>query len=158
MGYVRGPLAERFWDKVKKSNGCWTWTAGQMGAGYGCLYVATMKRMLQAHRVSWMLHHGSLPPKGVGVLHRCDNRLCVRPDHLFLGTQEDNVRDCREKGRWNDRRGSKNARSVLRESDIPEIRRRAKAGTTRAQLAREYGITWAAMRDVVNGKHWRHVA
>jgi hypothetical protein len=94
---VTRPLVERFWEKVRVAGGdeCWNWTAGP-ATRYGMIYDgATMER---AHRVSWALHYGAVPP-GLSVLHHCDNQRCVRPDHLFLGTQTVNMLDAHAKGR-----------------------------------------------------------
>ena len=88
-------LEERFWSKVLFGDGCWEWTAGKNNYGYGRLSIED--KMQGAHRVSWMLTHGEMPE--LYVLHHCDNRSCVRPDHLFLGTQTDNMRDRDAKGR-----------------------------------------------------------
>lgn len=92
-------LADRFWSKVRKSDGCWLWTDKPHAPwGYGRLGNAINGKEIKAHRLSWMLHFGPIPD-GLGVLHKCDTPLCVRPDHLFLGTQLDNVHDCVAKGR-----------------------------------------------------------
>lgn len=95
------PLAERFWEKVRKSDGCWEWTGSRNAAGYGKLSEgAAGSPRLRAHRVSWELANGPVPA-GLWVLHRCDNPPCVRPDHLWLGTRLDNMQDCARKGRIN---------------------------------------------------------
>jgi len=98
-------LADRFWQKVEKSDGCWTWRGALQTNGYGKIYVCrkpgtTTKTTISmpAHRASWVIHFGDIPT-GMSVLHRCDNPLCVRPDHLFLGDHTDNMRDCAAKGR-----------------------------------------------------------
>jgi len=88
-------LPYRFWAKVDQSGECWTWTASQTG-GYGL--IGTPKGNDRAHRVSWVMANGPIPD-GLHVLHTCDNPLCVRPDHLFLGTNEDNIMDRIKKGR-----------------------------------------------------------
>jgi hypothetical protein len=99
------PLAVRFWAKVQKSAGCWTWTANHLPKGYGVIGVGAADQGLKlAHRVSWEIHFGPIPA-GLFVCHRCDNPPCVRPDHLFLGTVQDNVDDMVAKGRANYRGG-----------------------------------------------------
>ena len=86
----------RFWAKVCKTNGCWTWTASKNPHGYGQIRLSG--KLTLAHRVSWTIHNGVIP-EGLFVLHICDNPPCVRPDHLFLGTQKDNIRDAVAKKR-----------------------------------------------------------
>lgn len=89
-------LAARFWSRVRITDGCWEWTANHLPAGYGL--VKAEGRSHLAHRVSWELAHGPIPA-GMLVLHRCDNPACVRPDHLWLGTQKQNIADMLTKGR-----------------------------------------------------------
>lgn len=103
-------LQPRFWSKVKKSeDGCWDWT-GSLNHGYGQLSRGRGVSPYSAHRLSYELTYGAIP-EGLHVLHRCDNRRCVRPSHLFLGSQADNNADMRAKGR--DSRGEKHS-DVLR--------------------------------------------
>lgn len=99
---TRLPLEQRFWSKVKKGkpDECWDWVGGCRPGGYGNIMVFRngKKVMAQAHRVVWALTRGTIP-KGLHVLHRCDRRRCVNPQHLFLGTAGDNIRDAVAKGR-----------------------------------------------------------
>ena len=154
---LRYTLAERFWQKVAKTqDGCWVWTAncikdrhgrkryGLLGAG------RRGEGMLYAHRVAWELHHG-LVPEGLLVLHRCDNPQCVRPDHLFLGTQYDNMQDMIHKGR----RGvtgpspGAGAKSKLSRRQVLEMRRHGAMGVSRAQLAAQYGVSVGTVRNIL---------
>lgn len=88
--------ASRFWSKVRRGSSCWTWSGRIGDRGYG--QFDDGDRTLRAHRVAWTLTRGEIPA-GMQVLHRCDNPACVRPDHLFLGTHDDNMRDMAAKGR-----------------------------------------------------------
>lgn len=94
-------IEQMFWERVTKvaPAECWNWEGAPAEGGYGGLTVSRVRRSaLRAHRVSWELHNGPVPD-GLSVLHKCDNRKCVNPSHLFVGTQRDNVIDCLTKGR-----------------------------------------------------------
>lgn len=96
---TRAPIADRFWAKVKKTEGCWEWTGALTYRGYGTIYQTAPRTKAPAHRVSWELHNGPIP-EGMFVCHHCDHRKCVRPDHLFLGDSAANMLDARLKGRF----------------------------------------------------------
>jgi HNH endonuclease len=98
MGYRdHEPLAQRYWKKVYKTANCWFWIGAiRPGTFYGSITISN--RSHDAHRVAWFMAYGVWPPKGMWVLHRCDIRQCVNPDHLFLGTSQDNQRDSGSKG------------------------------------------------------------
>jgi hypothetical protein len=97
-------LAERFWSKVEKSDGCWVWTAGLNRDGYGRIYRDEQSPAVLAHRMAWELENGPIAV-GAVICHRCDNPACVRVDHLYVGTQADNLADMFSKRR--DRNGRK---------------------------------------------------
>lgn len=92
----RIPVKIRFFEKVKKTNACWLWTGCIHRQGYGEINVNG--KSVLAHRVSWEIHNGAIPPN-MKILHHCDIPPCVNPRHLFLGTQKDNMIDCFRKGR-----------------------------------------------------------
>ncbi len=86
-----------FWSKVEKTDGCWLWKAGKQSRGYGMYYLR--QKLMGAHRVSWMMANEKLIPRGMQICHHCDNPQCCRPDHLFIGTCQDNADDKCRKGR-----------------------------------------------------------
>jgi len=148
--------AARFWSKVKITDGCWEWQAHRV-SGYGQFSIAGRK-LEYAHRVSWVLS-GNAIPQGLSVLHRCDNPACVRPDHLFLGTQLDNMKDMIEKGR--DRIvGSRNVLSKLTEAKVEWIRRNYAPYHKefgRVAMAKTLGVTKWLITRVVNRQIWKHI-
>lgn len=155
------PLVERFWERVRKSDGCWEWT-GTKRNDYGTMRVA--KKHEYAHRISWLIHSGEMPPRDLCVLHHCDNPPCVRPDHLFLGTKVDNARDAASKGRNASqrrpeiRRGENASRHILSEAQVLEIRRRyAAGGVTYLELAKEFGVKKTTVAKIVIRKLWGHL-
>jgi len=137
---------ERFWERVDKSGDCWVWTGAITDNGYG---IATPNcTNVKAHRLAWMLEYGQIP-KGMKVLHRCDNKPCVRLSHLFIGTSSDNAVDCTKKGR--------NPRCQLTPNDVRQIRRLRSEGMRAAQIADRYGMSQGHIQRVVSGISWAHV-
>lgn len=142
---------DRFWLKVRKADGdaCWEWTACRLSSGYG--QAAYLGRPQSAHRVSWQIAHGPIPA-GQCVLHRCDNKPCVRPDHLFLGTITDNNRDAAEKNRC--------ARLLakLTVDQVHEIRLEL-AGERRGyrRIASKYGVLPTLIGKIARGETWGRV-
>jgi hypothetical protein len=154
------PLAKRaskrFWAKVRKGDGCWEWTASQQN-GYGAFGFGKRGQNVRAHRFSYFLAHGDVPDRK-HVLHRCDNPRCVRPDHLFLGTDADNAADRDAKGRWHGGIGERAHKAKLTAREVVEIRQRyEEGGTSYPKLAREYGVTWPAIYAIVRRRSWKHV-
>lgn len=133
----------RFWEKVDPSGDCWVWTGRARNRGYGVVSVDGRGRL--AHRVAWELERGPIP-EGLNVLHRCDNPPCVRPDHLFLGTQADNMADMTEKKR---RRCPK-----LNQSTAANLRQDLSSGMTHRAAAAKYGISRGMVSHVHAGRAW----
>lgn len=105
-GYSRPsqPVEDRFWAKViKRNSGCWAWSGGTDGRGYGTLTVKKGASPVKAHRLSWAIHFGEIPA-GMCVCHACDNPECTNPEHLLLGTQTANNVDAAAKGRMGKRK------------------------------------------------------
>jgi len=152
------PIQDRFWTKVDKSKECWEWQGGRNKQGYGMIQCDG--KSAKAHRVSWELLHGKIP-EGIKVLHKCDNPPCVNPDHLFLGTQRDNMQDCSKKGRMNpkDQRGEKHACAVLTNEIVLSMRKfREETGTSFGRIAKIHGVsTMTAYRAIV-GQSWGHIS
>lgn len=147
-------LEVRFWAKVDKSGGCWLWTGSVDGHGYGQL--ATVDGPKRASRISWEMHHGSIP-RGIHVCHRCDTPPCVRPDHLFLGSARDNSIDMSSKGRsWFQKnpdkcRGLAHHRGKLSDEDVARLRARLARGERQIDLATEFGVSKSLVSLISRG-------
>jgi hypothetical protein len=147
-------VAERFWAKVQKSDGCWLWQASVRWDGYGQFRLSTHV-LEKAHRVAWLLVRGPIPD-GKAVCHRCDDPACVRPDHLFLGTQAENIADMVAKGRG--ARGAMLPVSRLNPEAVRSIRERyAMGGVEYQDLARLFGVSRRTIGDAVQRRTWRWV-
>jgi hypothetical protein len=143
---------ERFWVKVQKTEGCWVWIGAKTRDGYGLF--GTPGHNL-AHRFSFATFVGE-PMRGLEVCHSCDTPSCVRPDHLFLGTHDDNMKDAARKGRIRPPNGEDHPWAVLTLEQVREIRRRYVRGVTRQiDLAAEYGVKQTVISDVVRGETYR---
>ncbi len=140
-----GYLLKRFWARVMKGDGCWNWTGSHDCHGYGT--ITNMGHRIAAHRVSWKIHFGEIPI-GLYVLHRCDNRPCVNPSHLFLGTHQDNMDDMKAKGRAH--RPCK-----LTAENVAEIRHHRAVGTRCVDLASRFGVSKQNISDILHGRSWR---
>ena len=153
---ARSPMTpeQRFWSKVTKTDDCWLWTGSQTSTGYGLFHLSMKQRNQKAHRVSWMFSKGDIP-SGVSVLHHCDVPICVKPSHLFLGTDLDNSHDCIEKRRNNF--GERNGRAKLTTEAIQEIRRRFALGESRKSLAEKYETCRSNIQVIVNFQAWKCV-
>ena len=160
-------LREQFWTKTDRSGDCWNWTGRLDRSGYGNLEVNGKRA--RAHRYSWELCFGPIPG-GLLVCHRCDNRRCVNPAHLFLGTPKDNIRDAARKGRMASGhrngaytrpdclpRGERVGGARLTEDQVRTIRALASGGATTTGLARRFGVGETTVRHVVLRETWAHV-
>ena len=148
---------DKFWERVVKNDGgCWVWTGTTARSGYGM--VKRDRRAFGAHRASWQLTYGPVP-SGLFVLHHCDNRICVRPEHLYVGTLADNARDREERGRGIRQSGDTHPASKLTAEFVASARRRwAARQATQKALAAEAGVHFHTMQRALRGETWRHVS
>lgn len=146
--------AERFAKHVipEPNSGCWLWTGSLNSRGYGNFKVAGKVR--SAHRVAFEIEHSTSIPSESSVCHRCDNPGCVNPEHLFLGTHQDNMLDRQRKGRSRGPLGEANARTALSADDVSAIRKDSRS--LRA-VAEQYGLSTSGVHGIRNRKSWRHV-
>lgn len=151
---ISEPAVSRFWKNVTKTDSCWVWTGSiRVRCGYG--RIRSHGKAYATHRFSWELHFGPISG-GLQVNHKCDNRLCVRPDHLYLGTQADNMRDKIVRGR--DAKGERCKSSKLTEGDVIAIHALVRSGTmTRRAIAARFGVRPRTIWAIVSGRSWRHI-
>lgn len=138
--------------QYEANSGCWLWAGTLDGKGYGRLL--NNRKVLSAHRASWTVHNGPIPD-GLCVCHRCDTPLCVNPAHLFLGTQQENIRDASNKQRTP--LGERQGRSKLKAADVIAIREMASAGIPQKDIAAKFAIAKPTVSDIVRRKKWPHV-
>lgn len=130
---------------------CWLWRGNVNRGGYG--WFRAEGKMFTAHRLAYFVRHGDCP-EGLNVLHRCDVRRCVNPDHLFAGTQAKNLADMVAKGRAARQQGELHGHHVLTEVDVREI---FVASGTHASIGARYGVTASAVWDIKHRKKWKHL-
>lgn len=140
-------ISTNFWKYVDIAGPgeCWDWLAGQHDAGYGRFRLDD--KTIFAHRHAYTLIKGPIP-EGMQVCHTCDRPECCNPDHLFLGTTADNMRDACKKGR---------KAIKLTEEAVRDIRASERSGTPRQVIAKKYGVTVGLICRIVNGQRWQHV-
>jgi hypothetical protein len=178
---LRRSVETRFWGKVNKTEGCWLWTAGKALTGYGKFYYGgkALNKLALAHRFSYELAYGPIPD-GLLVCHRCDVRLCVRPEHLFLGTHAENMADMARKGRAASNRyrelfnkfptmhnetfvppsnKSRPKPKKLCENDVLLMRAMFASGRFNCkELGKLFGISRSSAWEAVTGKSWKHLS
>lgn len=150
-------IEDRFWSHVAKSGDCWEWVGTRRRDGYGVFWSG--ERQVRAHRFAWELQNGPVP-FGLSLCHSCDNPPCVRPDHLFVGTQRENLADMTRKGRRRTRgkeqRGMRNTAAKLTDEQVAHIKGMAAAGHYQDDIAARFGITRANV-SYITRKTWTHV-
>lgn len=156
--FYRGvSAAQRFWAFVPigRPEECWEWRGHRGTEGYGV--ITACGQPWRAHRLSWIIANGDIP-KGMCVLHKCDNPPCVNPKHLFLGTRIDNSKDKVAKGRQVHLRGELSGNSKLTDEQVIAIRMAySNSAITQNQLAKKYRVTEENIKHIIDGKTWCHV-
>lgn len=147
-----------FEEKIDRSGDCWLWTASTLNTGYGQFHVGHRSsgtlRTTTAHRLAWMLAHPNANIGGLCICHHCDNPLCCRPSHLFIGTHGDNARDRQAKGRGNQCRGEEHAKSYITNDDVRAIRA---SGESNRATGEKYGMGASGISKIKNRRAWAHV-
>ena len=153
FGKPRGWVEPRFWSRVcpEPNSGCWLWTGFIMHRGYGLMSLSRKSR--RAHRVSYALFVGD--PGDMFVCHACDVRCCVNPEHLWLGTPQQNTNDMKRKGRWPV--GGASQRARVTDAQVLELRQARHGGARFAALSREFGISETQVRSICLGNSWAHL-
>ena len=151
MGAKRQDQRARFYKfvGVEDERGCWNWQSTLNRAGYGKFWFDG--RTALAHRVSYQLHKGEIPA-GLQIRHACDNKRCINPAHLSVGTGKENARDALDRGNY--RRGAENGRAKLTERDVEMIRDARAQGQTQQAIADEFGVSKSAIQWILNGRNW----
>lgn len=151
--------------EISLVSGCWNWKGLKSRFGYGVIgkspYIRTGKKTY-THQLSWMIYNGEIPD-GMFVCHHCDNPACVNPDHLFLGTPQDNVDDKMRKGRHKTRvhygkshpqHGTNSKFHKLSDLDVQEIRKLKKDGSTLRFIANKFGVAHGTINSIIQGRKW----
>lgn len=154
-------LTKKLFERTEKTDSCWNWTGAKRN-GYGSIKVKG--KMMDMHRLSFMLHKGEIP-KGIFVCHHCDNPSCVNPDHLFLGTPKDNMQDCLKKGRMKIPEGHKfengniPVNRKLTEEQVKEIKLLLKTSKHLLvnEIAEIFNIKRTVVSDIIRGKSYKNI-
>jgi hypothetical protein len=147
-------MKKKILDNIEIINECWIWKGSKNIKGYGNLRDG--KKTKLAHRASYEVFKGNIMHE-LCVLHTCDNRSCVNPDHLWQGTHEDNAKDRQKKDRSADRKGEKHGRSKLDENQVGEILKMLEKGMTQREIAKKYDVDQSTIYKINVRKNWSHL-
>ena len=157
VGHINDRMLSRFWSKVNKTDGCWDWVAGKDKNGYGRFRIGGRgSSTTESHRVSWVISNGINVPSNIFACHSCDNPKCVRPSHLFLGTQKDNMLDMCSKHRSRKQNGELNSHAKLTSKQVKEIREMYVPGIIKQKdIAKIFGISKEYVSAIIRFKTWK---
>lgn len=149
---VTTKIVSRFNSKTVRAGPCLNWSGSKNQRGYGWISLSHNTK-IKAHRLAWIIAFGNIP-EGMWVLHKCDNPSCVLPDHLFLGNRQDNVDDCKSKGRVP--KGESHHGAKLTAEKVVQIRLLS-GSKPQHMIAEQFGVSQIAVSRVVTGKTWSHI-
>lgn len=154
--HLQEKAIDRLWRQIVKDpiTGCWNWTGASNRYGYGRMSVFG-KRTL-THRLSWEYHYGPIP-SGMNILHKCDNPACCNPEHLFIGTQQDNIADMHQKGRDRSLSGESSAKARLSAEQVRQIRSMYASGVSPSAIGDQFGIKRCHVCNIAKRRIWTSV-
>ncbi len=154
----KAPMLVKFFNRTLKTDDCWVWQGNRDRHGYGLFTHKGVYFCDFAHRVSYTIHSGPIP-EGMAVCHRCDNPPCVNPDHLFLGSQLENIVDMQKKGRGVIDKGERHWANVLKHEQVVAIKAALADYTPglTSKLAAAYGVSIPTIKAIKAGRNWKHV-
>lgn len=153
----------RFHDKYERTDGCWLWKASTTGKGYGYFVICSegKRRQINAHRFAYVIHNG-LNPDDLAfsdkICHRCNTPACVNPEHLYLGTCQDNALDASRDGLLNPAKGESHGRSKLKEADVLTIRTLIERGHSLTKIATLYSVSPKTISQIKTRSRWKHLS
>ena len=156
---ITDELIKRFWSKVdiKSEDECWTWKDSTVPRGYG--HISIESRPYYAHRISYCISYGDIPD-GLLICHKCNNRSCVNPKHLYAGTSKDNIRDSINAGTFSEFphfRGDNSPTSKLTSIQVLQIRDLIDAGVRHKDIAKQFNIGRSTVTGIHNKLIWKHL-
>lgn len=174
----RIPFLQRIWGKIDYCHHsddcnkcCWPWTGARTSKGYGTITVRlqnNQRYIAQTHRIVWEIVNAQEIPEGLFGCHRCNNRICNNPNHIYTATHSQNIQDAVSDGlfvrsdeykqRLSERhRGSKSPNAKLNEDLVAKIRRQYESGETAKSIALSYGVSASTIKSCIVGNSWMHV-